>query len=288
MIICSEERVLLWLLKSVHACAALSVATASSFALRFFLLLPFWQGAMIGLLTYVVVICVVPAVDLESSDIEPECNHLRLLSSDTDSHDIDASLSYVQEFPSGEKSKMRKNLYKTSHLTLALFVLTSGILLGTTCVANAQEPTSSSSSKSEITDATRTKVNKSQSAVAVNNASFVDYKGIRIGMDVDQVRRSLDHLKEKGERQDFFVFSDQESAAIFYDQDGKVTAVSVDYVGENSNAPSPQAVLGEDILARPDGSMYKLKRYPEAGYWVAYNRTAGDHPVVTVTMQKMM
>lgn len=282
----SEERVLLWLLKSVHACAALSVATASSFALRFFLLLPFWQGAIIGLLTYVVVVLVVPAVDLESSEIEPECKHLRLLSSDTDSHKIDASLSYVQEFPSGEKSKMRKNLYKTSHLTLALVVLTSGILLGT-CVADAQEPTSSSNSKSEITDATRTKVNKSQAAVAMN-ASFVDYKGIRIGMDVDQVRRSLDHLKEKGERQDFFVFSDQESAAIFYDQDGKVTAVSVDYIGQNSNAPSPQAVLGEDIPARPDGSMYKLKRYPEAGYWVAYNRTAGEHPVITVTMQKLM
>ena len=183
---------------------------------------------------------------------------------------------------------MRKNLHKTSHLALALIALMSGILLGTTCVAKAQAPTSTSSTKSEIADATRTKIDKTQVRTAgAVDAPFVDYKGIRIGMDVDQVRRSLDHLKDKGEHQDFFLFSDQESAAIFYDHDGKVTAVSVDYIGENSNAPSPQAVLGEDIPERPDGSMYKLKRYPEAGYWVAYNRTAGEHPVITVTMQKM-
>lgn len=62
-IICSEERVLLWLLSSVHACAALSVATASSLALRFLLLLPFWQGAIIGLLIYAILVFVVPPVE---------------------------------------------------------------------------------------------------------------------------------------------------------------------------------------------------------------------------------
>lgn len=25
----------------------------------------------------------------------------------------------------------------------------------------------------------------------------------------------------------------------------------------------------------------------QAGYWVSYNRTAGDKPIVTITMQKM-
>jgi hypothetical protein len=33
--------------------------------------------------------------------------------------------------------------------------------------------------------------------------------------------------------------------------------------------------------------MYELKRYPSAGYWVAYSRTAGKNPIITVTMQKM-
>jgi len=31
--------------------------------------------------------------------------------------------------------------------------------------------------------------------------------------------------------------------------------------------------------------MYQLKRYPDAGDWVSYNRTAGDKPIVTITMK---
>jgi hypothetical protein len=46
-------------------------------------------------------------------------------------------------------------------------------------------------------------------------------------------------------------------------------------------------VLGTELQAKPDGSMYQLNRYPEAGYWVSYNRTAGDKPIITITMQKM-
>jgi hypothetical protein len=66
-----------------------------------------------------------------------------------------------------------------------------------------------------------------------------------------------------------------------------VTAISIDYFGGESNAPTPETVLGTAIHAKADGSMYELKRYPGAGYWVSYNRTAGDKPIVTVTMQKM-
>lgn len=47
------------------------------------------------------------------------------------------------------------------------------------------------------------------------------------------------------------------------------------------------AVLGEDAAADADGRIYKLVRYPELGYWVAYSRTTGDAPVVSVTMNKM-
>jgi hypothetical protein len=46
-------------------------------------------------------------------------------------------------------------------------------------------------------------------------------------------------------------------------------------------------VLGVELIAKPNGSMYQLVRYPDAGYWVSYNRTAGDKPIVTITMQKM-
>jgi hypothetical protein len=114
---------------------------------------------------------------------------------------------------------------------------------------------------------------------------FADYRGIRIGMSAYEVRSSLKDLK-KSEAQDVFVFSEKESAQIFYDDKGKVIAISIDYFGD-SNAPSPAMVLGAELQARDDGSMYELKRYPDAGYWVSYNRTAGDKPIVTITMQKL-
>lgn len=127
--------------------------------------------------------------------------------------------------------------------------------------------------------------NKAASATPVQPA-FSDYRGITIGMSTEAVRSKLGHLQDKGKTQDFFVLSDSETAQVFYDQDGKVMAISIDYAGKGSNPPTPREVLGEDIPAKSDGSMYNLKRYPSAGYWVSYNRTAGDSPTVTVTMQR--
>lgn len=182
---------------------------------------------------------------------------------------------------------MRQILDVNHRLLLELILLTSAFMLMAS-VTNAQEPTSSASTKSEIADATKLTTGTAKTSdTASEKPIFADYKGIRIGMSADEVRQRLDHLKEKGERQDFFVFSDQESAQIFYDPEGKVTAISIDYIGANNNAPSPRVVLGEEMQARPDGSMYKLKRYPEAGYWVAYNRTAGEPPHITVTVTKI-
>jgi len=124
-------------------------------------------------------------------------------------------------------------------------------------------------------------------AQSVSNAPvFKDYRGITIGMSTDETRSKLDRLK-KGDGQDFLVFSEHESAQIYYDASGKVTAISIDYFGDKNGAPPPEAVLGTTIQAKPDGSLYQLNRYPEAGYWVSYNRTAGDKPIVTITMQKM-
>jgi hypothetical protein len=104
-------------------------------------------------------------------------------------------------------------------------------------------------------------------------------------MTAAEVRAKLERLK-KGDGQDFLVFSEHESAQIYYDDNGNVTAISIDYFGD-SQAPAPEAVLGVGLEAKADGSMYQLNRYPDAGYWVSYNRTAGDKPIVTITMQKM-
>lgn len=45
--------------------------------------------------------------------------------------------------------------------------------------------------------------------------------------------------------------------------------------------------MGANIQVKPDGSMYKLVRYEQLGFWVSFNRTAGDLALITVTIQKM-
>jgi hypothetical protein len=124
------------------------------------------------------------------------------------------------------------------------------------------------------------------SAATANVPVFADYRGIKIGMAADEVRAKLDGIK-KGDHQDLLTFSEHESAQIYYDDKGNVTAISIDYFGDKSGAPTPETVLGASIEAKPDGSMYQLNRYSDTGYWVSYNRTAGDKPIVTITMQKM-
>lgn len=116
---------------------------------------------------------------------------------------------------------------------------------------------------------------------------YTGFMGVELGMSADEVRNKLENLRDKGETQDFFVFSDRKSAQVFYDDQRKVKALSVDYVGNESEAPSPEKVMGEAVEAKPDGSMHALKRYPEAGYWIAYSRTGGENPITTVTMQRM-
>ena len=65
-------------------------------------------------------------------------------------------------------------------------------------------------------------------------------------------------------------------------------AVSVSYLGEQSGAPTPEQVFGAPTEAKADGSVYKMVRYTQAGYFVVYSRTAGDQPLVMVAMQKIV
>ena len=160
-------------------------------------------------------------------------------------------------------------------------MLAALVLILTGSIANAQTE-SSPSAQEEV--ATVTNPSASNAATA-NVPVFTDYRGVTIGMTAEEVRAKLDRLK-KGEGQDFLFFSDRESAQFYYDTAGKVTAISIDYL-DNSDAPLPDAVLGIALQAKADGSMYQLNRYPQAGYWVSYNRTAGDKPIITITMQKM-
>lgn len=117
---------------------------------------------------------------------------------------------------------------------------------------------------------------------------FQEYRGVQIGWLADDVRKKLGNPADKGDEQDFYVFGDKETCQVLYDKETrKVTAISVDFLNGASGVITPQQVFGSDIESKPDGSKYKLVRYPKAGYWVSYSRTAGDTPIVTITMQKL-
>jgi hypothetical protein len=116
---------------------------------------------------------------------------------------------------------------------------------------------------------------------------FSEYKGVRIGMTTDEARQKLGAPQDKSDDQDFFVFNEKESVQVFYDKAHKTYAISINYLGAGSSTPMPKSVLGAEIEAKPDGSMYKMVRYPKAGYWVSYSRTAGNDPLITVTLQRI-
>jgi hypothetical protein len=114
---------------------------------------------------------------------------------------------------------------------------------------------------------------------------YKEYKGVTLGMSAADVRAKLGKPKEKSDVMDFYVFSDRERARVYY-VEGKASAVIATYIGKEAGAPAPASVLGSEIEAKPDGSMYQMTPYKQAGYWVAYSRTPGDSPLVIITMQK--
>ena len=113
------------------------------------------------------------------------------------------------------------------------------------------------------------------------------YKGIAIGATADEVRKKLGDPKERSDPQDQFIFSDEESAQFIYDADHKVSAIMVTFSGKMTGAPSAKDVFGEEVAPKPDGGVFKMVRYPKAGYWISYNKIVGDDSIVSIAMQKI-
>lgn len=116
---------------------------------------------------------------------------------------------------------------------------------------------------------------------------YQEYRGIQLGMAADEVRKKLGNPTDKGDEQDFFMLNDAESAQIFYDKTKKVMAISANFLQGAQNVPTPKALFGEELAAKPDGSVYKMARYPKHGCWLSYSKTAGDSPLISVTLQKI-
>jgi hypothetical protein len=171
-----------------------------------------------------------------------------------------------------EVIEMIRNLINVATLVLALGAL--GIGMGVTAQTPGQK------SRTPM-------VNSLKQAEATQQPLFVEYKGVRIGMTADEARAKLGRPELQADDQDYYVFADKETAQIAYNAAHKVVGISIDYMG-GVGAPDYRNVVGADIDVRADGSMYKLVRYQQLGFWVSYNRTANNSVViVTITIQKI-
>ena len=185
---------------------------------------------------------------------------------------------------------MFRNLLRAARGRASAPASVAASLLALASFAHAQEPAQTPQPTAEAAraDATNNKATKTTApADAVRPAAplYSEYRGVKVGMTAAEVRSKLGKAEEQSDAMDFYVFSERERARVYY-TDGKATAIIATYIGLDADAPAPKAVLGEDVEAKADGSMYKMMTYPQAGYWVAYSRTAGDQPMTIITMRK--
>ena len=111
---------------------------------------------------------------------------------------------------------------------------------------------------------------------------YREYRGVRLGMTAAEARTKLGEPAMKSDEQDFYVFSANETAQLVY-VDQKVVTISSDYAG-GVGAPDYKSVVGEDLLQRPDGSLFRMVRYDSERFWVSYYKSASAVPVVTITI----
>jgi hypothetical protein len=123
--------------------------------------------------------------------------------------------------------------------------------------------------------------------VSDEKPGFFPYRGISIGMTADAARGALGSPKEKSNEMDLYIFSESETAQVFYDAQQQVKAIAITFSGDLKSAPTAKVIFGEDVAPRPDGGIFKMVRYPKAGFWVSYNKTAGDDVVISIAIQKM-
>lgn len=136
------------------------------------------------------------------------------------------------------------------------------------------------------TQAQKTRAAISNAAATTQQPLYTDYKGVRLGMTAGEARTKLGKPTFSDKDLEYYVISDTETIQIAIDAQGKVKAISVDYLN-GTGAPDPRLVVGAQPEAASDGSLYKMVRYEGQGFWVSYSRTAGPVIIVSVTIQKM-
>lgn len=118
---------------------------------------------------------------------------------------------------------------------------------------------------------------------------FSEYRGVKIGMAIADARAKIGNSKEKtqSDSQDQYIFSDNESALLYFDASKNVNAIMITFQGDVTKAPTAKDVFGNDVVPNAEGTIFKMERYPKAGYWISYTRTSGADAMVNIAMQKM-
>ena len=109
-----------------------------------------------------------------------------------------------------------------------------------------------------------------------------EYRGVHLGMTATEARAKLGEPAMKSDEQDYYVISVNETVQIAY-RAQKVVTISIDYIG-GVGAPDYRSVVGEGLLERPDGSLFRMVMFESERYWVSYNKSASMVPVVTITI----
>jgi len=162
-----------------------------------------------------------------------------------------------------------RNTKRTYQVVMIMVLL--GIFAGLSLRANAQVQ----KVKASLTGHTETQ-----------QPLYADYKGVRLGMTAAEAREKLGTPALKDVDQDYYVFSDKETAQIAYNAAGRVVTISADYLG-GVGAPDYKTVVGGELQQTQNGGFYKMVRYESQGFWVSYNRTTGPMVTVTITIQKI-
>ena len=119
----------------------------------------------------------------------------------------------------------------------------------------------------------------------VKQPLYSEYRGVHLGMTAAEVRTKLGEPAYKSDEQDFYVISTTETAQIAY-AGQKVVTISTDYTA-GTGAPDYRSVVGEGLLQRPDGSVFRMVMYDSQRFWVSYNKSTAVVPIVTITIGVM-
>ena len=156
---------------------------------------------------------------------------------------------------------MRQSTYKIGMVELTYFLLGALLLLFLGMVAKGQS---------------------TKAHAQVQQPLYREYRGVRLGMTAAETRAKLGEPAMKSDEQDFYVVSANETAQIAYIGQ-KVATISTDYIG-GVGAPDYRSVVGEGLLEKPDGSLYRMVMYNSERFWVTYNKSASAVPLVTITI----